>query len=293
MKSKQTSYRPDFDLLDLPFVKKLGIESSRRAMNLPWHKNDGFELTFAFHGEYIWEIRDEARIDKLYLTGGTLGLTPPNVYHRGYDSLIGPGELLFIVFDFGVDGAEACTGMRSQDLAEFNQLWKDIDTGTAFIDPSTRSYCHELAFLLKDIRENQSNLLRKYEMRTLILQVLIGALICFQNPRKQSESSPIQVACRYMEDHICDNLKMEEIASSAGLGKTRFYELFSKEKGVSPGEYYSQIRCRKACTLLRETRKSMTEIAFECCYSSSQYFSSCMRKFTGCSPSEYRQKQKS
>ncbi|MBF9018926.1 MULTISPECIES: helix-turn-helix domain-containing protein [unclassified Oceanispirochaeta] len=284
--------QPDLKLLDMSIIKELGINSSRTARNLPWHKNKGFELTYAYSGEFIWEIRNETEIQWLRLCGGDLGLTPPEVTHRGYDSLIGPGELLYIVFDLESDGAETCTGMTSEELTEFNRLWKKIDKGTVSIDSRTRSYCVDLAVLLKDSGRSKTILFIQHEMRLLILQILIGSLSCFMNPQKQDESSPIKRACLFMEEHINKNLKIDQIADSSGLGKTRFYELFLKEKGLPPGDYFNQLRCQRACALLRETEKSITEIAFDCSYSSSQYFSSCIRKYTGCSPTEYREKHR-
>lgn len=80
----------------------------------------------------------------------------------------------------------------------------------------------------------------------------------------------------------------EKWCRQSGLQRSRFYALFKKETGLSPGEYLIQLRMEKAATLLQESSRSVTSIAEELGYSSVHYFT---RQFTlhyGVAPRYYR-----
>ena len=53
-------------------------------------------------------------------------------------------------------------------------------------------------------------------------------------------------------------------------------------------EYLSRLRMERAKTLLRKTDSKVIDIAFECGFSSSQYFANTFKHATGMTPSEYR-----
>ena len=274
MKNTNDKIYYDSTKLDMPIIKELGLIRSRKASYLPWHTNNGYELTFAYSGEFIWEVEKEAQRELLQLTGGVLGLTPPKTRHRGYDSLIAPGQLLFIVFDPLAKNAERGLGLNKKELLHISQLWQSVELGTAPVDSQTKSSCNLLASLLKSSVSNKTDLLAMCNMRTAILQVLLSSLACFLNPIEMKGNEAVHRACKFMEENYSENLSIDEIARSAGFGKSRFYELFTQEMGQSPGDYFSRIRCRKALALLRETKLAVTDIAFDCGYSSSQYFAS-------------------
>ena len=66
-----------------------------------------------------------------------------------------------------------------------------------------------------------------------------------------------------------------------GLGRTRLGQLIKERTGDSPIIYLNRVRIRKAQELLRETKQSITEIAFACGFQSSQYFARTFKHLTG------------
>ncbi len=129
MQKNPKSILPDLNKLQMPIIKELGLIYSRKANPLGWHVNRGFELTYAISGEFIWEIDQNSCRENLKLSGGGMALTPPDIPHRGYDSLIAPGKLLYIVFNPETAGAEIGLGMSPEELKLFNSLWKSIHIG--------------------------------------------------------------------------------------------------------------------------------------------------------------------
>ena len=61
---------------------------------------------------------------------------------------------------------------------------------------------------------------------------------------------------------------------------------------LSPMEYLSKIRIDHAKELLLTTYKPVTDIAFECGFNDSNYFSKTFRNSVGCTPKNYRQERK-
>lgn len=83
-----------------------------------------------------------------------------------------------------------------------------------------------------------------------------------------------------------------ELAESCGFSVGHFIRLFKQYMGCTPHQYHLQERMKRACTLLRDTSMSVTEIALVLGVENPLYFSNLFRRVNGISPSEYRQQKK-
>lgn len=81
---------------------------------------------------------------------------------------------------------------------------------------------------------------------------------------------------------------LSELGRLAGLSPNYLQELFLAQIGESPRGFQLRTRIDKAKLLLRTTAKSITEIAMETGFSSSQHFARCFRESCGCSASAFR-----
>jgi AraC family transcriptional regulator len=95
----------------------------------------------------------------------------------------------------------------------------------------------------------------------------------------------------WMAGHFAEDFNLDQLAGRAGLSKFHFHRLFSKALGLSPSAHHTNLRMDAARALLRETGKSVTDVAFAVGYSSSSYFAQAFRKETGLSPSDYRRQR--
>ena len=73
-----------------------------------------------------------------------------------------------------------------------------------------------------------------------------------------------------------------------GLSEGETSRTFKKLTGKSPMDYVIHYRIKVATILLKNTSKSITDIAFEVGFSSSNYFTIAFKKITGLTPSEYK-----
>ncbi|MDX2225675.1 MAG: AraC family transcriptional regulator, partial [Verrucomicrobiae bacterium] len=125
-------------------------------------------------------------------------------------------------------------------------------------------------------------------------QILIElALICLQNAGQESISPAIE-RVRAFEEILTTQLEepwtLDAMAAKCGLGRTQFAEYFSREFGETPLRHLSRLRIEKAKELLGATPRSVTDIGFDCGFSSSQHFARVFRQFAGRTPTHYREK---
>lgn len=88
-----------------------------------------------------------------------------------------------------------------------------------------------------------------------------------------------------------DPWTLESMAESCGLGMTRFTHYCKRITNQTPQQHLNQLRLEAAATELKERpEKSVTDIAFDRGFSTSQYFSTAFRKAYGVTPREYRKR---
>ncbi|UPK41511.1 AraC family transcriptional regulator [Paenibacillus pabuli] len=113
---------------------------------------------------------------------------------------------------------------------------------------------------------------------------------------EQSADAPVLIHVQKMTHYIHQNydekLTLEDIASAGAVCRSRCCTLFNKYVGQTPNSYLTRYRIQKSCEMLKETKRSISEIALACGFQSASYFSSIFRKQMGLIPQSYR-KQKS
>ena len=157
---------------------------------------------------------------------------------------------------------------------------------TPYLKPETAK---AVTLLLKQIagmrRENDAGA----EWRRLgLMQVVLGEILRGA-PVKTEGSVYVIRAVGIMESRYADNLSVADIARDIGLDRSYFSTLFRRETGLSPKEYLTQLRVRRATALLRTTDLPSAEVALACGFQP-ESFSRVFKKKTGRRPMAYRRK---
>lgn len=92
----------------------------------------------------------------------------------------------------------------------------------------------------------------------------------------------------YIHRHYEQKLSLDDIATAGSVCRSRCCELFGKYAGQTPNNYLVRFRLHKGGQMLRETNRSICEIALACGFQSASYFTYVFRKEMGCVPQEYR-----
>jgi AraC family transcriptional regulator len=94
-----------------------------------------------------------------------------------------------------------------------------------------------------------------------------------------------------MDEHVAEDFDLAQLTAQAGLSKFHFQRLFKSAVGVSPSRYQINLRMNVARQLLRETKKSVLDVALEVGYTDPSHFAQLFRRETGLSPGEYRRQR--
>jgi AraC family transcriptional regulator len=98
----------------------------------------------------------------------------------------------------------------------------------------------------------------------------------------------LQRAIDYMEDHLLNDLSIEEIAKQAHVSEFHFQRTFTILTEISVGEYLRRRRLTLAAQELSNTGSKIIDIALKYCYDTPEAFSKAFRRQHGLTPSQAR-----
>lgn len=98
----------------------------------------------------------------------------------------------------------------------------------------------------------------------------------------------IQRAIRYIEDHLEDELPLEEVAAAAGFSMFHFHRLFQQHTGITAADYIRARRLADAASRLLYTEERLLDIALSCRFDSQEAFTRAFKKIYGLPPGRYR-----
>ena len=92
----------------------------------------------------------------------------------------------------------------------------------------------------------------------------------------------------YIDEHIEENLKSEEVATQIGMSRSYFSTRFKEMTGDTFHNYVISRKMNAAACKMEKGTENITQIASDLGYDNYYYFTKVFRRITGQSPSEYR-----
>jgi AraC-like DNA-binding protein len=91
-----------------------------------------------------------------------------------------------------------------------------------------------------------------------------------------------------MDRRYAEPLDIPTLATVAHLSASQFGRVFKETYGETPHRYLQRRRVERAMTLLRQTDRPVTDVAWDVGFASLGTFSRTFSTVVGCSPSEFR-----
>jgi AraC family transcriptional regulator len=176
---------------------------------------------------------------------------------------------------FGADAAD----VRLRDLSGFTD---------AVLDSFMERLRDEL------MREHASPLFLQGLAQAIAIHLARNYSARVEESNRGSPSLPgykLRQVTDWMAENVAEDFSLARLASQVGLSKFHFNRLFKSAVGVSPSRYQISLRMSVARRLLRETKKSIVDVALEVGYANPSHFAQLFRKETGQSPSDYRRQR--
>jgi AraC family transcriptional regulator len=98
----------------------------------------------------------------------------------------------------------------------------------------------------------------------------------------------VNEAIAYMRENLDRSIGLDDIAAVINRSPSHFARQFRNEMGTPPYQYLVNLRLDKAQSLLRETRMSVAEVAFECGFTHQEHLTRLFRRRFQTTPAAYR-----
>ncbi|MEG2929321.1 MAG: AraC family transcriptional regulator [Oscillospiraceae bacterium] len=123
----------------------------------------------------------------------------------------------------------------------------------------------------------------------LFLSRLVEENSLHSQPQAATQSSYVIDAIKYIQFNYSTDISVDDIASAVGISRSHLYRVFIANLNQSPIDYLTEYRINEACSLIRNTNLSISEIAISVGFFDQFYFSRVFKKIKSIPPSKYLQ----
>lgn len=102
----------------------------------------------------------------------------------------------------------------------------------------------------------------------------------------------IQHVLSYLHKHYTEDITLQSLSRQYCTSPEHISRTFKKETGLNFTEYLSQLRLKKAETMLQFGTDSIAEVAFACGFNDSNYFSEKFKRVYKRSPGQFRKEKR-
>lgn len=111
------------------------------------------------------------------------------------------------------------------------------------------------------------------------------------DPALASSKRTVEIFLKRLKHALDEDWTLENMAAECNLSRTQFTQHCQVLTNMTPVRHLQMLRLNAARHLLESGQKSVTNVAYDCGFSSSQYFATCYKKRFGFSPVETPRQQ--
>ena len=279
----------------LPQVSTIGYwdAAHHQTWGLGEHRNEGIEITWLDNGHLGFVVDGHPHP----LSPGNLTITRPWQPHSVGNPTVGASRLHWLILDVGVRQPHQewkwppWLVLAPKDIKHLTALLRENEhpvwPGTAEIGRCFTG----IGQLIASSRDGPVPASRLTLLANEVFVCLLE-LLRAQNPKRKPSLTlgerSVAMFLDQLEHELDEPWTLEMMADKAGLARTRFAHHCRKLTNLSPMGYLQQQRVEMAKRMLADHRRTITDIALDCGFTTSAYFASVFRQHTQCSPREFR-----
>jgi AraC-like DNA-binding protein len=268
----------------IPEIVHVGEQWAPRTYPIDRHSHTVWELYLQLDGWSTWQDTTGAlyRVDR----GGLL-VMPPGLVHwlvdredsaKGDSVVSRKHHFLFAAVDVDTVLNDLPVMRDNWDPTNARHVVNAAEVGTPF-----RQLVREVSVE----RLYRTDALR-IALKSLVLEasrVLAAQPLMIAHARMH----PAVVRAKELIEHQYTRAwSLESLASITGVSANHLSVLFARDVGMPMRRYLMQVRIERSETMLRETDVSVTNLALEMGFSSSQHFATAFKQLTGMTPTDCR-----
>ncbi|MCQ2543688.1 MAG: AraC family transcriptional regulator [Lachnospiraceae bacterium] len=278
------------DLINNPF-RCFYYDSESRDFPVKLHYHYYMEIAILLEGECLMTTNDKTYT----LKQGDMIIFHPNVVHGVFPTDDYNGIIKYAVFKLDINRMN----LTSTYSPKLRSIFKSIENSN-YSPVIPKEYADKI--YAKNVFEmciNEYNK-RLYSYETLIQATIYALLIEIVRYYQDlgyvidndtyAEDGRYDIFCitDYIDNHIHENIKIQDIAKASGMSYSYFAKKFQSVYGKSCKEYIDQMRLFKVEELLMFTDFDLTYIANECGYSDCSHLINSFKKSKGITPKHFR-----
>ncbi|WP_195575064.1 helix-turn-helix transcriptional regulator [Paenibacillus sp. 1001270B_150601_E10] len=258
----------------------LGYDHFSKATPLTSHKHeDAYEFVYVDQGAVDWEVGEEFhRTNAQHIIH-----TRPGEQHRASFDYIGPSTIWWMIIRDPAQHIE-WFGLQEEERQTFVR-WMQNGPRVQLVSKDIVIYFKRLKQLLQQPCTELLEFQLRHYVLELLLQILHHPQHIVQSPNMNTYTQQLKVR---LQQNPADRYAIEQLAEEMGLSQSHFYRVFRETNGQSPTSYMERIRMDYACQMLTESKMTITDIAMELGFKTSQHFSTVFKKMIGMTPKAWR-----
>ena len=262
-------------------VPAIGFDNFQRAWKVPevHYHPECLEMSLCLRGSLGFEFRGQTRT----LLPGNVAVSGPDDPHRfsSYPKRLSKYWFLFRIPSGRIPLLRLPAREKRWLVQELTALPGRMFNGERL------ELCFQRIFRIYDSVPAKSPE-RSLLLRNAVTDLLLRIVECSKSPPRQESNARLKSILREMEDHPERAYRIAELAERAGVSPSNLMRRFKKLTGLPPHAFCVTRRIAKASEMLRQGDRSITSIADELGFASSQHFATSFKQATGIVPKRWK-----
>lgn len=252
-----------------------------------WHFHDEFELMYIIKGEGVRIVGDRMdyfnKEELVFLGSGV-----PHVFKNDKNASQNEVDYIVIKFNRIIGGQDL---FKIPELAPINRFLKRAGKGLIFSDTTVMKLKKQLIKLAKSKNEDRIILLLKV-LKILSAQEDYNELSTdtFLLKNTSAGEDRTKKVINYISENYNKNISLEDLASISYMTTNSFCRYFKNRTGKTAFQFIREFRINKACQMLINGEKNISQICFDTGFNSLSSFNRVFKSLKQISATEYKSK---